>query len=139
MLGVALFRVIRELCRGVWLEWQRVPMVVQIGKGLAEELRCRGVVETLHSDICRSQDIWISHRIAHYLVPDVLVVLGVGVGGYLVTEVVVVWYILAERATEPLVVAGILWALLVLLLTTTWLQWLRNTLLAFISYTFATF
>ena len=43
MLGIVTRLLLEELCRGVWLVWKRVPVVIQVGKGLAEELMQRKV------------------------------------------------------------------------------------------------
>ena len=64
---------------------------------------CCGLVEALHTEVCRCDDVWVTHRIAHHLVPHIFVKLGVGVGGDLVAELIVVRDILAVGAAEPLV------------------------------------
>ena len=100
---VALHRLRREIARRIAPGGQGVPVVVQPVERLGEERTHVGAIEFFQRDRGGEDHVGVAGPVPRHLVPDVLAVARVGVGGDLVAQVVVIGHVGAVRAAEPAV------------------------------------
>ena len=92
-----------ERLRAVVLRGKRIPVVAQIVEGLAEEARDVRVVVLAQRHARDCEDVGVARAVARHVVPHLGTVALAGVGAELVAQFVVVGYVVAVGAAEPLV------------------------------------